>query len=96
MKGNVSEKSSGTCNFYCANVNGFKSKVDSINQIILEHNVCCVVLLCETKVYSNSAIGIRGVQSFSAVRQKKCGVGLCIGIRHGLCVSAQSLLLGRS
>ena len=66
-RGNISEKSSRTCNFYCANVNGFKSKADSINQIILEHNID-VVLLCETKVYSNSAIRIRGFQSFPAVR----------------------------
>ena len=68
-KGNVSEKSSGTCNFYCANVNGFKSKADSVNQIILEHNID-VVLLCKTKVYSNSAIRFGGFESFPAVRQK--------------------------
>ena len=43
-KGDGSEKSSGTCNFYCANVNGFKSKADSINQIILEHNIDVVLL----------------------------------------------------
>ena len=80
-KGNISEKSSRTCNFYCANVNGFKSKADSINQIILEHNID-VVLLCETNVYSNSAIRIRGFQSFSSVRQRNGGGGLYIGIRH--------------
>ena len=74
-KGSVSEKSSGTCNFYCANVSGFKSKKDSINQIMLEHNID-VVLLCETKVHSNSAVHIRGFQSFPAVRQKNCGGGL--------------------
>ena len=88
-KGDGFEKSSGTCNFYCANVNGFKSKADSINQIILEHNID-VVLLCETKVYSNSAIGIRGFQSFPAVMQKNCGGGLYIGIRHGLCESVMT------
>ena len=38
-RGNISEKSSRTCNFYCANVNSFKSKADSIDQIILEHNI---------------------------------------------------------
>ena len=31
-----------------------------------------VVLLCETKVYSNSAIRIRGFQSFPAIMQKNC------------------------
>ena len=81
-KGDGSEKSSGICNSYCPNVNGFKSKADSINQIILEHNID-VVLLCETKVYSNSAIGIRGFHSFPAVKQKNCSGGLYIGIRHG-------------
>ena len=88
-KGDGSEKSSGTCNFYCANVNGFKSKADSINQIILGHNID-VVLLCETKVNSNSAIGMRGFQSFPSVRQKNCGGGLYIGIRHGLCESVMT------
>ena len=45
------------------------------------------MLLCETKVFSNSAIRIRGFQSFAAVRQKNCGGGLYTGIRHGVCES---------
>ena len=48
------------------------------------------MLLCETKVYSNSAIRIRGFQSFSAVRQRNGGGGLYIGIRHGLCESVMT------
>ena len=53
-------------------------------------SVCLRSLLCETKVYSNSAIGIRGFQSFPAVRQKNCGGGLYIGSRHGLCESVMT------
>ena len=48
------------------------------------------MLLCETKVCSNSAVRIRGFQSFHAVRQKNCGGGLYIGVRHGLCESVMT------
>ena len=62
---------------------GFRSKSESINQIIEEHDVD-VILLTETKVYTKSAIDIKGFQSFSAVRDKKSGGRLYLGIRHGL------------
>ena len=71
------------CKFLYANVRGFRSKSESINQIIEEHDVD-VILLTETKVYTNSAIDIKGFQSFSAVRDKKSVGGLYLGIRHGL------------
>ena len=72
------------CKFLFANVRGFRSKSESINQIIEEHDVD-VILLTETKVYTNSAIDIKAsFQSFSAVRDKKSGGGLYLGIRHGL------------
>ena len=71
------------CKFLYANVRGFRSKSESINQIIEEHDVD-VILLTETKVYTNSAIDIKGFQSFSAVKDKKSGGGLYLGIRHGL------------
>ena len=48
-----------------------------------EHDVD-VILLTETKVYTKSAMDIKGFQSFSAVRDKKSGDGLYLGIRHGL------------
>ena len=62
---------------------GLRSKSESINQIIDEHDVD-VILLTETKAYAKSAIDIKGFQSFSAVRDKKSGGGLYLGIRHGL------------
>ena len=40
--------------------------------------------MTETKVYTNSAIDIKGFQSFSAVMDKKSGGGLYLDIRHGL------------
>ena len=42
------------------------------------------MLLAETKVYRNTAINIKGFQSFPVVRDRNTGGGLCICIRHGL------------
>ena len=42
------------------------------------------MLLTETKVYTKSAMDIKGFQSFSAVKDTKSGGGLYLGIRHGL------------
>ena len=41
----ILNKLSGTCNFYCVNINGFKSKADSIfiNRIMLE---LIMLMLC--------------------------------------------------
>ena len=71
------------CKFLYADVRGFRSKSESINQIIEEHDVD-VVLLTETKIYTNSAIDIKGFRPFSAVRDKKSGGGLYLGVWHGL------------
>ena len=60
---------------------GFRLKSDSTNQIIEEHDVD-VNLLTETKVYTKSAIDIKGFQFFSAVRDKKSGGELYLGMRH--------------
>ena len=76
----------GLCNFLYANINGFRSKSESINQIIEEQRID-VVMLNETKVYSKSAINIRGFQAFPVVRSIKSGGGLYIGVKHGLCES---------
>ena len=62
-------------NFSYANIIGVRSKSESINQIMLN----------ETKVCSKSAINVRGFQSFPAVRSKKSGGGLYIGVKHGVC-----------
>ena len=48
-----------------------------------EHDVD-VILLTKTKVYTKSAIDIKGFESLSVVRDKKSGGGLYLGIRHGL------------
>ena len=55
---------------------------ESINQVIEEHDID-VIMLNETKVYSKSAIKIKGFQSFPVVRNK--GGGAFIGVRHSLC-----------
>ena len=75
---------SGLSSFLYANANGYRSKKESINQIIEEHDID-VIMLNETKVYSKSAIKIRGFQSFPVVRNKNKGGGAFIGVRHGLC-----------
>ena len=74
---------SRTCKFLYVNINGYKSKADSIQQLIEEQRAD-IVLLTETKVYAESAINIKGFQTFSAVRDKNKGGGPCVGIRHGL------------
>ena len=81
----------GICNILYANVNGFRSKCESIKQILVEQDVD-VLLLTETKVYKNSAIHFDGYQSFSAVTNKKSGGRLYISIKHGFC---QLLLCNR-
>ena len=48
---------SGLSSFLYANANGYRSKKESINQIIEEHDID-VIMLNETKVYSKSAIKI--------------------------------------
>ena len=81
-----------TCNNLYANGIGFRSKCESIKQILVEQDVD-VLLLTEAKVYKNSAIHFDGYQSFSTVRNKKSGGDLIyIGIKHGLC---QSLMCSR-
>ena len=40
--------------------------------------------MVETKVYTNTAINIKGFQSFPVVKDRNTGGGLCICIRHGL------------
>ena len=72
-----------SCNFLYANTTGFKSKAESIYQIILEESID-VILLTETKVYTRSAINIKGFQGFSVVRDKNMGGGIFVGVRHGL------------
>ena len=61
-------------------------------QQLIEEQGADIVLLTETKVYATSAINIKRFQTFSAVRDKSKGGGLCVRIRHGLyqCVMVDS------
>ena len=71
--------------FY-TNINGFKSKADSLKQLIIEHNVD-VFVLTETKVYSKSKIRLDGYKVFPAVRKRNGGGGMLVAVKHGLCSS---------
>ena len=74
------------CIIYYVNINGYKSKAESLKQLIVEQNVD-ILLLAKTKVYSKSGVKIEGFQVFPAVRKKNCSGGLIIAIRHGYCSS---------
>ena len=54
------------------NINGYRSKSESIKQLIQENNID-ILLLTETKVYSKTAVRIEGYQVFPAVRSKGNG-----------------------
>ena len=45
---------------YFGSVNGYKSKSESIKQLILENNID-IIFLAEKKVYSKKAIKIEGI-----------------------------------
>ena len=66
------------------NINGYKSKSESIKQLIQENNTD-ILLLTEKKVYSKTAVRIEGYQVFPAVRSKRNGGGLLVAVKHGLC-----------
>ena len=72
------------CQIYYVNINGYKSKSESIKQLIQENNTD-ILLLTETKVYSKTAVKIEGYQVFPAVRSKGNGGGLLVAVKHGLC-----------
>ena len=64
-------------------MNGFRSKKDSLKQILFEHDVD-ILLLTETKVHTNSSIKLEGYQLFPAVRSKRQGGGILVAIKYGL------------
>ena len=66
---------------YQANVNGFKSKTDSIKQLVAE-NIVDILLLNEAIVYTSKAINIKGYQSFP-VRKDRQGRDIFIDVKHG-------------
>ena len=82
----VAKYASQFCNIYYANVNGFKSKSESIKQLIQENDID-IVVLTETKVYNKSSTRLDGFQLFPIVRKRSGGGGLLIAVRHGICSS---------
>ena len=75
-------------NFYYVNINGYKSKSDCLKQIIYEQSVD-VLLVTETKVYSNLSAKLSGYQVYPVVTHKSQGGGggMIIAVRHGLYTS---------
>ena len=84
--GTHKQSNNKTINFYYVNLNGYRSKKESLKQIIEENNIH-ILLLTETKVYSKTAIKLSGFQVFSVVRTKRYGSGLAIAIKHGICTA---------
>ena len=79
-KNKTIEKSANQlCNIYYANVNGFRSKSESIKQLIQEKAID-ILILTENKVYTKSVIQLDGFQMFPVVRGKSDGGGLLIAV----------------
>ena len=74
------------CNIYYANVNGFRSKSESIKQLIQENGVD-ILVLTETKICNKSTTQLDGFQLFPVVKNRRGGGGLLIAVRHGICSS---------
>ena len=75
------------CKVYYVNINGFRSKQVSLQKLLNDQNIN-VMLLAETKVYSEKGIKLEGYQLFPVVRKKNMGGGLLIAVeRHGVCTS---------
>ena len=64
-----------TVGIYYVNVNGYKSKRESINQLIEECNTD-ILLLTETKVYSETAVKVERVVKFFPLSGQKTVVGV--------------------
>ena len=77
-KKETSREHTKSCVLFYTNINGFKSKADSLKQLIIEHNV---LVLTETKVYSKSQIRLDGYQVFPAVRKRNGGGGMLVAVK---------------
>ena len=82
----IGKSANQLCNIYYANVSGFRSKSESIKQLIQEKAIDTFILT-ETKVYTKSAIRLDGFQMFPVVKGKSGGGGLLIAVKHGTCSS---------
>ena len=83
-KKETSREHNKSCVLFYTNMNGFKSKADSLKQLIIKHNVD-VLVLTETKVYSKSKIRLDGYKVFPAVRKRNGGGRMLVAIKHSLC-----------
>ena len=86
VKRNKSISGSKKCQVLYVNINGYKSKMESVKQLLEELDID-LVMLAETKVYSAASIDIKGFQAFPVTRSRNKSGGLYIGIRHGFCQS---------
>ena len=86
VKRNKSISGPKKCQVLYVNINGYKSKMESVKQLLEELDID-IVMLAETKVYSAASIDIKGFQAFPVMRSRNRGGGLYIGIRHGFCQS---------
>ena len=82
----IGKSANQPCNIYYANVNGFRSKSESIKQLIQEKAID-ILILTETKIYTKSAIQLDGFQMFPVVKGKSGGGGLFIAVKHDICSS---------
>ena len=64
-------------------MNDFRSKNESIKQLIQENGID-ILVLTETKVYNKSTTRLDGFQMFPVVRKRSGGGGLLIAMRHGI------------
>ena len=64
-------------------MNGFRSKKDSLKQILCKH-VVDILLLTETKYHTNSSIKLEGYHLFLAIRSQRQGRGILVVRKYGL------------
>ena len=86
VKRNKSISGLKKCQGLYVNINGYKSKMESVKQLLEELDID-IVMLAETKVYGAASIDIKGFQAFPVTRSRNKGGGLYIGIRHDFCQS---------
>ena len=85
----IGKSANHLCNIYYANVNGFRSKSESIKPLVPE-KAMDTLILTESKVYTKSAIRLDRFQMFPVIRgERSCG-GLLIAVTHGICSSTMA------
>ena len=82
----IAKSASELCNIYYASVNCFRSKSESIKQLIQEKAID-ILILTETKVYTKSAVRLDWFQMLPVIRGTSGGGGLLIAVQHRICSS---------